>query len=611
MPQVDYAALAAQARKPAQSTGGSVDYAALAKQARAVPSQQQEPKPSSAVGDFLGEATQGINPVNLAHMVKSIVMDLPGTVKQIGVAQGELYEKSKAAFARGDTTEGVRHGINWLIPLIGPRIDQAGDYMQQGEYAKGLGATADIGIQAAIPAVAGKVKANIRPVVKPKTNPLEASAVRFAEAEGIPLDVGTKTGSSFAKDAQKRLSSTIGGEAPLERIQAAQEAGLTRVGGDLVRDAGPRPASPVTAGEGVTAALGKLQAQHGATATTAYDALRAAEQAQAATIAQTGGIRGPATSAKPFTATPFAVDLAASKAQLAPIYAEQMRASKIAPPMGAEARALVALDRLMAGPDMAPLSVVDTALSDLKSLLRSSPDGRGRAVVTQVVKDLDARVRAAAAQAGPDVLQALENGRAATRAKYGVQEAADLLSDAGPVQVYKQLTKTKDLGLEKIRAVQRYAPKELPNVARAYLEDAMDLATQEGGFAHADRLWSDWQKMGGETKQALFPAKGQVQALDDFFLLAKKLKENRNTSGTANVAGSLNLAQVGLYLPAKVLALMLTTPAGVRALTTGLKLSVSTTPAARALGVAQIGRAAKAAGVPVEMMVPAMAETEP
>lgn len=139
----------------------------------------------------------------------------------------------------------------------------------------------------------------------------------------------------------------------------------------------------------------------------------------------------------------------------------------------------------------------------------------------------------------------------------------------------------------------------------------MDLATQEGGFAHADRLWSDWQKMGGETKQALFPAKGQVQALDDFFLLAKKLKENRNTSGTANVAGSLNLAQVGLYLPAKVLALMLTTPAGVRALTTGLKLSVSTTPAARALGVAQIGRAAKAAGVPVEMMVPAMAETEP
>ena len=566
-------------------------------------------------GDYLGEATKSLNPKNIYHALKSVVTDLSGTVRGIGEAQGALYQKAEQSYQSGDYMAAARHMVNYLIPLLGPRIDEAGDFMQQGEYAKGLGAMTDVGVQIAAPAAIGRVTMKIRPLLKPTTNPLDASAVRFGESRGIPIDAGTKTGKTLIRNTQKRLEGTIGGSAPLEASRAAQGEGLARTGQQLVTQARPgAPVSPVTAGEGVTGAfMKKIQDLHDK-ATAAYDHLRQVEQAQAQTIAQVGGVRAPATSARPFTNQPLAVDLAATKAELRPLYDRMMREKDITPPMGGKAKALTALDRLMNGPDVAPLSLVDEALGDLKSMARGAdmPELRtgGQARAALAVKSLDAKVRAAAAHAGPDVLKALEEGRAATMEKYAVADALDLLSDAGPVQVYKQLTATKDLGLSKLRAVQKIAPKELPNIARAYLEEAMDLATQEGGFGHADRLWSDWQKMGPLSKKMLFPKRGQVHALDDFFLLAKKLTENRNPSGTANVANSLNLTQVAAYLPSKALAIMLTSPSGVKALTTGLRASVNASPAARTWAASQVLRAAKDAGVPTGLLPTVAADTE-
>ena len=567
-------------------------------------------------GDFLSESTSSINPVKLYHALKSVVMDLPGTVQGIGRAQGELKEKAEQSFQAGDYVAASRHLVNYLLPFIGPRLDQSGDAFAEGRYGKGLGILTDLGVQTALMKVPAKVSVPVRPrLLRPSPNPQTQAAVRFAEQEGIPVRASTVTGSPMVANLEKRLEGTVGGSAPMQAAREAEQTALAATGARLARETNrlPPPArianrgapqTPVSAGERVRAAVeAKIRDLH-QTATTQYGIVRAAEQQQAQTIRQSGGVRAPATAAQPFTAVPLAVDLANTKAALRPLYDRMMREATIAPPMGGKAQALGALDRLMRGPDQAPLSLVDEALGDLKAMARGAdmPELRtgGQSRAALAVQALDARVRATAAQAGPDVLRALEAGRAATTRKYLVAETRDLLS-AEPGQVYRQLTANADTAVARLRAVQSVAPVEIPNVARAYLDDALDLATSEGGFIHTDRLFANWQKLGGDTKRVLFPRAGQIEALDNFFLLAKKLGTNANPSGTANVLRAFNPTEILGYLPAKALAKVLTSPRAVKYLTTGLRLSASPAPAAKALAAAQVMRAAQSAGIPLPL----------
>jgi hypothetical protein len=93
----------------------------------------------------------------------------------------------------------------------------------------------------------------------------------------------------------------------------------------------------------------------------------------------------------------------------------------------------------------------------------------------------------------------------------------------------------------------------------------------------------------------------QVPALDDFFLLAKRVADNPNPSGTAHTLTALNV--VG-QLPAWGLAKLLYTEGGVRAinfaLQQDLRVAAGTAKgAAREAALAQVAMAAQRAGVPV------------
>lgn len=320
--------------------------------------------------------------------------------------------------------------------------------------------------------------------------------------------------------------------------------------------------------------------------------------------------------AKPLTSQTqkFAVDLrSVKKGPLKSIH-EDLRAQNESVPFQdgtGKAKALRALDKLMAGPDFQPLSVTDKVLGELKSMARGAdmPELRtqGQGIAAQAVKELDALVRARASQAGPEVLKALEEGRSATVSKYATADVLDLLSGE-PGQVFKQLTQSKDVGLKRLREVQKLAPNEMPNVARAYLEDLMQTATQEGGFGHADRLWSDWNKLGMETKAVLFKNPALVKSLDDFFMLAKKIKENPNPSGTAQIP-KFTFAEAFAAVPAWAAAKIMMTPAGVKALTQARVLASRPSVASRSLVMGQIGKAAQSAGVPLES-IPAFAEQD-
>jgi hypothetical protein len=173
---------------------------------------------------------------------------------------------------------------------------------------------------------------------------------------------------------------------------------------------------------------------------------------------------------------PMAVDLRDVKASVQPLYNRLKREGEMAPLMGGKAEALRALDRLVNGPDHAPLSIADAALSDLKTMARAEvPELRtpGQGSVAFAVKHLDEAVRMTAAAAGDDAYEALMTGRAATKEKFVAGDVLEQLRGE-PVQVFRQMTAPKDTGIGLLRNVKTHAPAELPKVARAYLEDALD-----------------------------------------------------------------------------------------------------------------------------------------
>lgn len=281
------------------------------------------------------------------------------------------------------------------------------------------------------------------------------------------------------------------------------------------------------------------------------------------------------------------VDLRGVRAEIEPIYQELLRQRELAPMsiMGDKASAIMSLDTLMKAPDFAPLETVDKALSDIKRLARGKPGTlpalrtEGQGVAANLVKVLDAEVRKTAAAAGPEALEALETGRHATTAKYAVKQVYEAIRDE-PVKAFDRAVAPRDTAIQHLRDVAEHAPKELPKIGRAYLDSLLEKAGEGGAFAHADKLFADWQKMGMETKHLLFKDAAHLQDLDRFFLLAKQMAKNANPSGTAHAVAMLAqgsqlfnpLHFVGSVVGTAGLSQFLHSSGGVRLLTEGLRL---------------------------------------
>lgn len=300
---------------------------------------------------------------------------------------------------------------------------------------------------------------------------------------------------------------------------------------------------------------------------------------------------------RPTTPMGLAVDLRPARSALKPLADRFTAMKEIGIPLqGAQARAALALKGIMDGPDYAPLSVVDEALGELKSMARSQsdlPELRNHAI-SQAIEGLDLSVKIRAAEAGDHVLEALEAGRKATRAKYAAADVLDELTggSAEGVRPYDRLTAPKDSRVGLLRKIQQLAPNEVPKVARAYLDRLLEKAMAEGGFGKAKGLAADWQRLGPETKKALFRDPAYIQDLDNFFILAKRIEDTPNPSGTAHTL--LTWGQGGLLVADPVtgfatqlslgaISKLMHSKAGVKLLTQGFRLPVKAKAAAMAL----------------------------
>lgn len=518
---------------------------------------------------------------------------LPGHLLQ---AQGGEYEKAKAAYQAGDRGKAALHALAYLAPVVGPMLDE---YATRTSAGQGPEVAGDI-TSMMLPAAVAKVPAAIRVGGKIASTP-ESQALEFAASRGVPVDAATATGNSALRQMQKVAeNTTIAGAKIGKSGSEAVSKGLSDLGRTISSEAGRgQPTTMLAAGEEATGTMGATIKRLQGEANSAYDQIRQAEKQ--------GNVIG--------------VNIKDAKTQLQPVYDQLVRESKLAQPQGATAKALIALDRLMQAPDVAPLSVADGALGEIKAALRKSgesdPWSKGTSVLSQTVKALDKQVMDTAKIAKLDT--ALTEGRAATIAKYDV---ADTLESMGtePAATVNKILAQKDRAVMQLRQIGKHAPEAVAEMGKAYLDDLLTSATAEGGFGKTDAMFSKWQSLGTATKKELFADvlkknPDYLHNLDQFFLAAKSLQKSMNPSGSGYAMGAglhMGAAMGGQFLNSLLVELggggvaaALRSPRIARVLAQGIRVPAKT-PAASATYLATLAKAFQAEGLPV----PAVATTQ-
>jgi hypothetical protein len=503
--------------------------------------------------------------------------------------------------------------------------EQMGKQVQKGNYAGASGTLTSLVAPAAVDAAFDAAVPSGRVTVVPKVtnpNPVESAAVQYLASKGVPVGVAASTGNPWVAGVQKLSDSTPLGAGVALTARRAAERGLQAEGADLALRAHPNPMVPEQAGVAVRESLSGTAAEHAADANAAYSDFRKIEQDPASLRPVVTGTKQVDTGVldaqgKPVMRTeqtteniPMPVDLTAIKAKLQPIYADMQRWMQ--PALRNANAGFQAMKSILEGPNTIPASQAEAGLGGLKQLAREGA-GRNAGMAKFVVPQLQDAIDSAVRDVNPDALQRLQDGRAATAAQYGTQAVLDDLLKHGsePVATFRSATYAKDAGVDLLSRIEKEAPGELQKVGAAWIEDAVRKAQEGGGFAGPDGMWARWRDLGPKTRQFLFSADPKLsEDLGKFFLGAKKIAENPNPSATSLVStsgGSTVLAithpwtGVPLILGAGALSKILHSSAGVRLLTEGMSMPVTSPGAALAAG-----RILNMAGKDVQPVAPAL-----
>lgn len=561
---------------------------------------------TGGVAGFAREFWKRTNPLETIKGLVHAAGDIPGTVKHLISADPAFLTQAEEAAKKGDYTTALRKVLSYASMGLGHELDTQADLMQQGRYAEGAGAMAGTAANALAPEAAGKlIGGRVIPAIAANTDPAVVRAVEAGKAAGVPIDAATASGNKFVQFAQKTADESLLGSVIGSRAQAAQQSGLATMGEQIAAKANRGAVTADQAGEAAQAGVRDTLHGHRVAADTAYAKLRAIE-------AQPENLRTieppPALGTDPRGAVqkvPMAVDLTAVKTAMQPIHARLAEQNAIVPlsSLTKEGQAFVTLDRLLKGPDVAPLSVADAALSDLKTMARAkNPDLRtaGQGIAAKATQELHRAVMDAATAAGPDAVAALNEGRTATIAKASAADVLKKLSGAtegrSPVEAFRAITRDADASVGRLKDVLTTAPASKPLIGRAVLDGVIDSPTVTPG-----RALTDWQKIGPDTKALLYTPE-HIRAVDDFLLLRKKIAENPNPSGsglTLLKGGELVLRNPELTIGLPVLSALVHSPIGARLLTQGFRLP-SQSAIARSAWAAQVLKAADAAGIAMQ-----------
>lgn len=197
---------------------------------------QEKPKPRTwldSVGDAAAEWWKQVNPVSSVKGLAEAVNSPIQTGKALLENQGQIEKKAEAAFKRGDYAEGVRHVLNYLLPVLGQQTDQAGDLAQSGQYARAAGQTLGLATNLAVPELikgtglrvpTGELPERLyQSALKPGPGSYSTSEVGSMVKTGLKNDIPVSAGGASKLDT---LISNLSDRVKAQ-IQAGSQAGAT------------------------------------------------------------------------------------------------------------------------------------------------------------------------------------------------------------------------------------------------------------------------------------------------------------------------------------------------------------------------------------------------
>ena len=333
------------------------------------------PPPAGGIGGFLTEATQGIHPANINAAVQAAFWHPIETVKGVVAAQDVPRQEAITAFQRGDYLTGSRKMVDWLIPVLGPRLDEAADLMQQGETARGLGAATDVGLTVATPQIVRGAVARL-----PTRAGTAAAAEGLAERQVTDVIAPTvgpekiRLGAQAARvapDVARRTTArTVGGLLDEAGENAARANQALDHAYSAIPASRPIPTQPVVAALQRAINQVRVRGAGGAMVTPATQAERVATLQRA--LEEVRAL-GPNATADQMRRLRIAWDEGA-QAVFTPIMADNFRALRQAGHGWADAR--TALNEVIVGrhPELAPLNADVRLWTTLRDVLQATEE---------------------------------------------------------------------------------------------------------------------------------------------------------------------------------------------------------------------------------------------
>lgn len=531
----------------------------------------------------LWEATK--DPVDAAERAAQFAKQL---FSGIGAAQGEQFTKAEEAAAKGDYASAVLHGGAYLLPIVGPMLDDMQARVRAGQSAEVAG---DLFTMFVLPQLAKQVP-NVRTPRLNALGPKETAATQWALNQNppVPLSVGEATGNVVARTAEYIAErGTVAGSVMGPRGVNKMSEGFNTIGAQL-RDKvnnGRGPRTSLQAGEAIVAAMGP-EGRVVRTLRSEADALY--KQATALTGREAA----------------YAVDLKTAQLKLRDLYKQLAASPEKLPLRGDLHQAAMTLDEVMKLDNTVPFMVAETGvLSPLKTVQRGfAKNSREWNVIQEAIDAVDEQVMAGARAGGQGVEDMIKQARLKTAQMHEVMDFK--MEPTSVARLGKQVVAPGDTGIETTRRIQQYAPEVLPDVGRAAIDELFAPSLVKDGITKVDSLLNRWMAIGDETKRAYFADAIKrdpnfLSDMDNLTLalsrLSNKINASNSTGTAAGVAHGVNAVwaqnpalSVLFEAYGGVIPVVMRNPKVVRLLTRGLQLPTNAV-AARAANVAAIYKA--------------------
>lgn len=187
---------------------------------------------SDSVSDFAKEVWNQVNPVSAVKGLAQATAHPIDTYKADLDARQGVYDQAKQDFKNGAYAGGAAKLLYSLVPMLGPQLNQAGDYFRSGEYAKGAGMSTGMGLALAGPEAVKGVNLKVPSTAIPERmyqSALKPSTTLGTEAVHNIVQTGLENKIPVSAAGAEKLTGLINdlSDKVKQQIQTGSNAGAT------------------------------------------------------------------------------------------------------------------------------------------------------------------------------------------------------------------------------------------------------------------------------------------------------------------------------------------------------------------------------------------------